>query len=215
MYAVMSESQSPADFTSRINPSRGVTSGGAMRAAPFGLLPSINDVKALTILQASLTHNTKAGITSALAVGLATHFFHYHGRKEKLEPFLDRHLGANWLSAENGYDEDPNNGLKIISHAINAIKQSSTLSQVLVNGMSQARIADTDTICAVAMAIASRCDQFKNDLDPMLGKTLENGPYGSDFLKRLDGQLLQKFPGFDQYRSFDLNPGREFKYVPG
>lgn len=200
MYQIMNESNTPHDFITLIDPQKGITSGAAMRAAPFGLLSDIEQVVSLTTQQAKLTHDTDAGITSALAVSLSTHFLHHAGRREDLSGFLENKLGQDWYSATKGYSDDPKNGLKIVSLALNAVIGPKTLGEVLLKAVNQDYMSDTDTVCALAFAMASRCNDIENDLTEKIYHNINEGEYGMAYLSSIDDVFLRRYPPTDMYR---------------
>lgn len=194
MYAVLDDSESPQDFRARVKPELGVTSGAAMRAGPFGLLPDVNDVRQLAARQARITHNTPAGVNAALAVALTTHHLHYGGSRAALPDYLKHHLGDEWNREAGGYTDSPNNGVKIVSQALHAIAGPKTYSGVLLRGVNQSPHADTDTVCALALLFASRCADITDDLPEALNTDQGRGPYDRTYLHGIDRQLLHKFP---------------------
>jgi ADP-ribosylglycohydrolase len=204
MYALLQRQPTPAEFRAALDPTRGTTSGAAMRAAPFGLYDSLDMVAFATQEQAVVTHDTPAGRTSALAVALATHFFHHGGAPAALDSFLDLHVGKGWASPQNGLTDEPGNGLRIVVQALDSLRAAATFSDVLLAGVSQARVADTDTICAIASAIASRRTDLVDDVTETLLPHLEKGPHGVDELRALDKALMQRFPRSQKYATFGL-----------
>jgi ADP-ribosylglycohydrolase len=194
MWKVLSESETATAFRTAINPTGGHTSGAAMRAAPFGLLADIDDVKRLTLQQAVLTHDTQTGKNSALAVALAAHFLHHGGRRRDLPAFLDTHIGAGWNSAANGFTPDTGNGLNIVTQALAAVQAADTMSGILLAVVNNDGLSDTDTICAIAAVIASRAGDVVNDLPQRLTDGLENGRYGAAYLKQVDMAAAKAFP---------------------
>ena len=201
MFQLMTEDLAPEDFYSRLD-GKGTTGGAAMRAAPFGLLADLDMLNKLTREQALVTHNTNAGLNSALAVSISTHYLHHGGDIRYVEQFLTRQIGKDWDSAKNGLSDDPGNGLKIVRQALNAVQTNDTLSDVLLSGVSQARVADTDTVCAIAAAVSSRRMDVRDDLPESLRQGCENGTFGQDYLKHVDRQLMAKFPSTKQYERY-------------
>ena len=194
MYKILSETQTVQEFRHASDPKQGVTSGGAMRAAPFGFIKDLELVKSLTKLQAQATHDTPSGITSALAVSLSVYHFRNGGTQQDLTPFLENHLGHPWNTDDNGFVDHPKNGVKIVSLAINAVINTKTLSDLLLYAINQEAPSDADTICAIAMAIASNCDDITDDLPELLKTDLEQGQFGSEYLKKIDQDLNKAFP---------------------
>ncbi len=199
MWKVLSESETADVFMASFDASRGVTSGAAMRAGPFGLLADVEEVKALTLMQGRVTHNTTAGLNAALAVSLTVHFLHHGGARADIDGFLAKHIGADWNSVENGYDEDLSNGLNIVTSAMTSLKSADTLSGVLLHAVNSTEKSDTDTICAIAMTLASKCKDIADDLPKKLHDGLENGTYGADYLKEMDRKAAALFPATNMY----------------
>jgi len=191
MYMLLNESEQPADFTGRLDPARGTTSGAAMRAGVFGVIGDIEEVKRLALMQTRITHDTAAGITSALAVALSVHYLHHGGTRQLLEKFLTEQLGKGWK--QSGYDEEALNGVKIVTQALSALVNAKTVSGVLLNVVNQDEISDTDTVCAIAGIMASRCDDLEDDLPEVLKSGLENGAYGADYLQKIDNAVASAF----------------------
>lgn len=191
MYKLLRECVDAADFLSQRDPTRGTTSGAAMRAGVLGVIPDISVVKQLVTLQARITHDTAAGITSALAVALSVHHLHYGGSRGTLAAFLTTELGEGWV--QNGYVNDMSNGMYIVQKALEAVLGANTLSGVLLNVVNQEETSDTDTVCGIAGIIASKCRDLKDDLPEGLIQGLENGPYGADYLRKVDILIEKRF----------------------
>lgn len=202
MYKIMCESTTVEEFRLSVDPSKGVTSGGAMGAAVLGVSPDLPTVIRITELQTVITHNTKPGRNAALGASVSAHFLHHGGSPRFLENFLDQSLGADWCSPETGRTDNPDNGLKIVRQALNALSNCKTLSEVLINSVSQDKVADTDTICALAMALASRQSGIIDDLPTRLHTDLEDGAFGSGYLKKIDARLSIQFPRSQKYASY-------------
>ena len=194
MYGVLSNSKTVEDFKNSLDPNRGHTGGAVMRSAPFGFIDDKDMVKKLSLMQAEITHNTAAGKISAMACALSIYFLRQGGKRESLLDFLDKELGHNWCSSNNGFEDDPHNGLKIFSSALSAFLKGDTLSDVLLTAINQEKRADTDTICAIAMCMSSCCDEIKQDLPRSLIDKIEDGNFGKRYLERFDTQFLKAFP---------------------
>ena len=200
MWQVLSEAKTPDDFKNNLDASNGVTSGGAMRAGPFGLLSDVEEVKTLALAQARITHDTPAGRNAALAVALSVHFLYHGGERQELPAFLKKHIGLDLKSAEAGFVDDMRNGLRITTDALDAVVSAKSLSGVLLNIVNAAEVSDTDTICAMAMVIAACAPDLEDDLPQKLRDGLEKGPYGAGYLKQLDQKARQTFPPSQQYK---------------
>lgn len=161
-------------------------SGGAMRAVPVGIFPTISQVKTVSALQAALTHNTTDGINASVAASLMGHFFAYDlGPKEELGAFIEKWVPGDWTTPWT--EPVGEKGWMSVRAALTAIKNNSTLS-----GLLKACIAftgDVDTVAAIALGAAAASREFAHDLPEVLIEQLENGSYGRDYLDTQDKRL--------------------------
>jgi ADP-ribosylglycohydrolase len=186
-YHFLCKTKNGEEFLKNIRPDSN-KSGGAMRAWPCGVFPTITEVIKKCEIQASITHNTSRGINSACAVALATHYFLYDlGPKDGLGRFLNKHVsGEKWDKPWKG--KVGGLGTHSTSAAITAVVSNNSLSDILK--MSVDYTGDVDTVACEAMAIASCSKEVIQDLPNGLYENLENGLYGLNFLKELDKKLL-------------------------
>ncbi len=201
MQEVMALSRTPDEFRSRLNADRGFTSGGAMRAGVFGLLPDVADVRILAEQQARITHNTPTGVNSAQAVALGVHYLHHGGSRKDVADFIKDSLSSKWNSVRNGYTTDTNNGLNIVTQMLDVVSEPATLSQTLLNAANHAPVTDTDTLCALSLQLASRDNGTLDDLPQTLRDTFEKSAFGLAHLQEIDEKLLKAFPRESLYGS--------------
>ncbi|WP_063131066.1 ADP-ribosylglycohydrolase family protein [Nocardia fusca] len=86
------------EFLRRIRPDSD-KSGAAMRAAPIGLLPTVDDVLHHAAIQAAVTHDTPAGIASAQAVYYCHHDL---GPPSAIGAWLDGYVPGGWARPWRG-----------------------------------------------------------------------------------------------------------------
>lgn len=166
-------------------------SGAAMRAAPIGMYPTIEQVVERCSLQAAITHNTPDGINAAVAASLMTHYFIYHlGPKKDLGRFLEQHVPGQW--AKPWYGEVKSKGWMSVRAAITAVVTNTRMSSLLKACIQFS--GDVDTVATIALAAGSCCHEIEQDLPAHLLAALENGPYGRDYLIQLDKQLMHMYP---------------------
>ena len=176
-------------------------SGGAMRATPIGLLRLEAQVMRLTEIQAAITHNTPDGIAAAQAAAMMTHFLAFGYRQYELRDYLSDFLPKHadqFQTPWTGRILAP--GLHSVRAALQAILDTPfevgpNLEQpkASLGGILQRVVAftgDTDTAAAIAMGAACYSPVVHNDLPDILRYGLERGPYGYDFLGKLDTSLL-------------------------
>jgi ADP-ribosylglycohydrolase len=162
-------------------------SGAAMRAAPLGVLPTVGEVRERCRIQAAITHNTPDGIDAATAAALMPHYFLYGlGPKSQLGIFIERHVPGPWATPWQG--KVGAKGWMSVRAAITAVVRNRRYSDLLQDCI--AFTGDVDTVATLAMAAASCSSAFERDLPESLLGGLENGPYGRDYLIKLDNQLL-------------------------
>jgi len=189
-------------------------SGAAMRVAPIGLYPDLNTLCDLCSIQSSITHNTPMGRSAALAVALMVHYFYYGlgPRKDLYDWFLaetgqlkldgfgppsltqcpDKEmLQKNFVIAWPEDRRISTLGWDCVAAAKQSVLENNSMSAILRQVCDYS--GDTDTAACIAMAIASVCDEIKNDLPRRLYEGLENGAYGRNYLESLDERLFDKF----------------------
>ncbi len=162
-------------------------SGAAMRAAPIGVLPSVEKVIEAATVQAAITHNTPDGINAARAAALMSHYFIYRlGSKKELGQFLEAHVSGEWSHPWQGKVQSK--GWMSVRAAITAVMRNDSLSELLKDCI--AYTGDVDTVAAIALAAASCSEEITQDLPEHLIAGLENGSYGRDYIIDLDRQLM-------------------------
>jgi ADP-ribosyl-[dinitrogen reductase] hydrolase len=162
-------------------------SGGAMRACPVGLLSSPSQVADVAKRQAALTHNTRDGISAAIAAALSAHYFAYDlGPPDELPRFLVDHLDPRW-GAEWAGEVGPK-GLMSVRAAVTALARNQSLSSLLKDCVDFG--GDVDTVAAIALGAASLSRDYERDLPTVLYDGLEDGPYGRRYIETLDRALF-------------------------
>jgi ADP-ribosylglycohydrolase len=162
-------------------------SGAAMRAAPIGVLPTVERVIEATTIQAAITHNTEDGINAARAAALMSHYFIYQlGSKKNLGQFLESHVSGEWSQPWQG--EVNSKGWMSVRAAITAVMRNDSLSELLKDCI--AYTGDVDTVAAIALAAASCSEEIAQDLPEHLITGLENNSYGRDYIIALDRELM-------------------------
>ncbi|HEY9675689.1 MAG TPA: ADP-ribosylglycohydrolase family protein [Waterburya sp.] len=162
-------------------------SGAAMRTAPIGILPTVEQVIEATTIQAAITHNTPDGINAARAAALMSHYFIYQlGLKKDLGQFLEAHVPGEWSQPWQGHVKSK--GWMSVRAAITAVMRNESLSELLKDCV--AFTGDVDTVAAIALAAGSCSQEITQDLPEHLSAGLENGSYGKDYIINLDRQLM-------------------------
>ena len=180
--------KSGSDLIRRILPSseRG---GAAMRAVPLGFLPKLSDVQFACTIQASITHRSSVGVTAALAVATASYYIIRKDIKPseviaRVEKSVPGKWGG-WVGRVSLRGDD------IVRAALTALSTSKTLSEILKVSVGYG--GDTDTVATIAVGLGSMSSHIKKDLPSVLVKGLENGKFGSDFLRKQDSKLRARF----------------------
>ncbi|PRY45068.1 ADP-ribosylglycohydrolase family protein [Umezawaea tangerina] len=163
-------------------------SGAAMRAAPVGLLPSVDEVLRTTAVQARITHDTPDGVEAARAAALAVHYCHFAlGPVAEVGRWLDGLLpSGDWATPWSG--PVGSKGLMSARAAVTALASATSMSGLLRTCV--AFTGDVDTVATIALAAGSRSAEVAQDLPRVLLDGLERGPYGHDHLADLDTRLF-------------------------
>lgn len=191
-YKLLQSVKSGTELVQRIQPDS-AKSGGAMRAAPCGLLSTVDEVCDVAMWQASVTHATRDGMNSAAAAALLVYACRNGCDQSYLPSFLnDTVPGYHWDIPWEGPVGAP--GIHAVKAALTALVDAKTQTDLLKRCV--AYTGDVDTVAAIAMAAGSFIPPWVllADLHGDLCKGFENDPYGWSFLKKLDAALLKKFP---------------------
>lgn len=185
-YHFLEEVRDGEQFLRKIRPDS-EKSGAAMRAAPIGIYPTIPLVIERCTIQAALTHNTPNGINAAVAASLMAHYCLYRlGPKSDLGSFLKVHVPGDWATPWAG--KVGSQGWMSVQAAVTALMRCDTMRDLLKTCIQFS--GDVDTVAAIALAAGSCSPEIAQDLPPHLSDGLENGPYGREYIRRLDRQLL-------------------------
>lgn len=180
-----------SEFLAKIKPDS-EKSGAAMRVCPLAVVKDTDKMLEMVEIQARVTHNTDAAVTAAKAVALAAHaaLWSYYS-KQDLGVYAQGQVpgdrfGHDWSQPWKGKVGPP--GCESAHAAIYAVASSESMTEILTKCIDFE--GDVDTVAAMAMGIGSCCTDIKQDLPENLILTLENGPYGKDYLTELDRKLM-------------------------
>jgi hypothetical protein len=118
------------------------------------------------------------------------------GPKDELGHFLESHVVSprRWSAP---YEEKvKSKGWMSVRATLTALVQSHSMSQLLQRCI--AFTGDVDTVATIALGIASFCPEIESNLPDHLIYTLENGPYGRDYLMELDGRFQALLAPYQQ-----------------
>ena len=194
LQSLLENVESGADFFLRVKRDSD-KNGAAMRAVPFGVLPSEEDVYYATIEQAKLTHDTVGGRGSALFVGLMSHYaIHtddpFTRFRQRIRDFLRIPArDTDLVPWSGGPVVGPDVGMKTACAVLTLLETETTLLGIAKRAIEWG--GDTDTIIAVAWGIASA--RMHEPLPRFLDANLENGEYGRDYLVGLGAVLMEKY----------------------
>jgi ADP-ribosylglycohydrolase len=177
------------DFLSNIHPNS-ERSGAAMRAAPLGWLPTVDQVREYATVQAEVTHKTTKGVDSAVATALMAFHLRIGEHPTEMGRVLDAAVpGYEWSTP---YTERVGlAGVDCVRAAVTAVTTSTSLNEILKRVVAQG--GDVDTVAAIAVSTASFSPHIRQDLPTHLIDTLENGPFGRDYLIGCDRRLVERF----------------------
>jgi ADP-ribosylglycohydrolase len=203
-YDFLASVKSGQEFLEKIKP-HSDKNGACMRAPVIGVLPTVKEVLDAATIQASITHNTSAGIASARCAALMAHFTLYEGL-----PFAD--LPAYCLGTPPAEDVDlladiftmPWSGKPVqaegrISVAVatmHAVLDLMVHQKSLMDILRQAILwgGDVDSVAAIAWGIAS--PRYKHEkLPEFMLHELEGGSTatGATYLIKLGETLMDRY----------------------
>lgn len=175
-----------SEFLEQINHAS-TRNGAAMRSAPLGIIKNIDDLLAMSELQASVTHNTEIGIKSAQAVALAAHFFIYNkSNKKDLLEFVSEYSRYAWSNNWKGEVECC--GEQTVNALLTVLSCTEKLQDVLIQSVNFS--GDVDTVASLGLGIANLSDEFEKTLPSFLHKNLENNAYGREYLEWRSDDLM-------------------------
>ena len=191
-YKFLCEIKSGREFLEKIKPTSD-KSGAAMRTTPIGLCETLGEVEDKTRIQAAITHNTPDGIDAALAASYMIFYFHKaHGLAKDLPAWLSSELDPRWAVPWEG--KVKSKGWMSVRAAITAVSRNNSMTSLLIDCCNFR--GDVDTVATIALAAASLCEDYEQDLDEVLLHGLENHTgYGRDYLIKLDSQLMERYDG--------------------
>lgn len=179
-----------AQFLAEIRP-QSDKSGAAMRAAPLGLYPDVQQVIERTTIQAKLTHDTPDGTNAAVAAALMSHYCYYRlGPKKAVGTFLEEYVPGDWSTPWRG--KVKSKGWMSVHAAITVLRTHDRMSTLLRGCVDFS--GDVDTVAAIALAAGSCCAEIEQDLPDHLIAQLESGAYGREYVMHLDEQLRAAYP---------------------
>lgn len=189
-YEILQKSSSETDLIRALVPFS-KKNGGAMRAAPAGLLATEQNAIDFAMWQASLTHATQQGMMSAAGVALLVWGCRHDMPRENLHRFLNNFLpGYPWYVEWD--DPVSTAAMDCVHAALTAIQKYDNLRDILWQCIDYT--GDTDTTAAIAMAAASMHPGIEQNLPPNLIADLEGAPFGKEYLNELDDKLQKDFP---------------------
>ncbi|MFA6235437.1 MAG: ADP-ribosylglycohydrolase family protein [Bacteroidota bacterium] len=191
-------------------------SGGAMRAWPCGLLPTLGEAIDFAVFQASITHATMEGINAAAAVAVLVWACRQGIEGDLIVDLLESCVpGYLWQIPWTG--PVGTQGIQPVKAAVTVLCHRGEPIHKSMTGILQESIAftgDVDTVACIALAAASMHPLIVNDLPRVLYNNLEKGRYGMGFLKDLDSRMEARFPVVIQAPEPDNNPLPEFDNTP-
>lgn len=190
VYNALYKSLNGREFLNNIN-NQSSGNGAAMRAYTLGYIKDLKLLKERVKIQAITTHDTHEGITGALRIALAAHYYLYVYENNDLSliQFVNENIGetGNYkiISPIDMHSFPTTNAV------IPLVMGATSMRDSLIEGISYG--GDTDTVAELSMAILSVKNDCINDLPDFLFEELENGKYGKDYLISLDKKLMKKF----------------------
>jgi len=189
-YTLLKGSQNAVELMGKIQPHSN-KSGGAMRAAPCGLLVDPLDVIDLAMWQASATHATRDGMTAAAASALLV-WACRQGCSQGYLGSIIHDLLPGYAWGEPWANPVGSAGVDAVKAAITAVTFNDSMEAILKACIGFT--GDVDTVAAIALAAAALHQDIEQNLSQELYDGLEDGKYGKRYLEKLETKLFEAFP---------------------
>jgi len=181
VYAALQEATSGKQLVQLLSPYKSQGNGVCMRSAVLGFLPDANKVLTVAAEQALATHDSSDGVESAQAIALAAFGLRTGISRNDIQDFLDSH----WVRVRKVGNDGM--GSFTVWMALQAVKSGSTLTEIMRRAVSYG--GDTDTVAAIAVALATQSKDVGQSLPKALLDGLESGKWGVNYLRALDRGL--------------------------
>ncbi len=186
--------------------------GGAMRAAPCGLLGTEQEAIDAAMWQASLTHATYEGMMAAAGTALLVWACRHGVPREHLSRYMIRFLpGYPWFAP--WIDPVGTQGMDAPHAALMAIQRYDNMRDILLHCIDYT--GDTDTVATIAMAAASLHPDIEQNLPEHLFDDLEDGYYGRTHLQMINSKLMAAYPMVKAALPIEDPPSESFKDILG
>jgi len=189
-YTLLKGSQNALDLMGKIQPHSN-KSGGAMRAAPCGLLADPLAVIDTAVWQASVTHATRDGMTAAAASALLV-WACRQGCSQGYLGSLINDLLPGYAWGEPWDAPVGSAGVEAVKAAITAVTFNDSMEAILHACIGFT--GDVDTVAAIALPAAALHPDIEQNLSQELYDELEDGKYGKRYLAVLETKLMAAFP---------------------
>lgn len=184
----LSNCSSVDQFISEIKPDS-KRSGAAMRSGPVGLYGDIDKVLRLAERHARVTHDTDEGVATAQVVAAAVHYNAFVRDTSGAPQFFDflneKVPGYAWETPWIGRVSV--DGLPCTRAALTAYVNHKSFSSMVQEAVDFT--GDTDTVAAIAAAIASVDRTYALDHPEWMETGLEDGFFGKSYLLGFDKGL--------------------------
>lgn len=186
-YQLLTEVHSGQELMDRITPTS-IRNGSVMRVYPLGILPDEKEILEKAEMQSIITHNTENAIVSAQAMALAAHYFVYQkGDRAKLTEYLYDLQQVRWALGWQG--EVGIDAVQTVRAVFTVLSEAHSFSEILKKSVDLG--GDVDTVASLALALAAVDKNMENDLPRWLYDELENGPFGRDYILKIDNELFK------------------------
>ena len=173
-------------------------SGAVMRAPPIGGFADFRDVIEQARLQAIITHDTPKAVECAQAVALAFNYlYHNKGARSQTRAYLNHNVPDTTIDWTTPYHK----WATVLAEdcalrALTVWEESKTTTEILTNSVKMG--GDTDTVAAIAMALAWADGEIITTTHDDLLLNFEGGKFGLPFLHDLTLSWVEAFPKVHQ-----------------
>lgn len=186
-YDILMKANNPEEMTSMLIPNS-TRNGAMMRSVPLGRCANTKFIMDVCRVQSSITHATEVAIKSSQIIALASHYLMRGAKLDNLDNLLKNHflrLDINYYHSTSV----PCDAIITVDAVMTALIRNRNMCSLLMDCINFT--GDVDSVAAVALGLASLTDEYDRRLPISLLNSLENGPYGKDYLIAIDKQFMR------------------------
>jgi ADP-ribosylglycohydrolase len=161
-----------------------------MRTVPLGLLQDLNEAESAAIAHCVTTHLSPRAVDATRMVTQIAWYLNWNiGPKADMYKWIKDKFPMTNFTTHLKKKRIECDAMMTASAAIHLVSRCTKMSEILYQGVNLR--GDTDSVCSIALGLASLCDEIEPDIPKILIDNLENDQYGKDYIIQLDNELYK------------------------